>query len=64
MRGAPTSGTTDDDAPGKQDAGTWAEEQYTGTGFPGHFYLKYDLYRHYFPMMALGRYVRGLEQRS
>ncbi|KAI2611919.1 putative squalene-hopene-cyclase [Hypoxylon sp. NC1633] len=38
-------------------AATWSEDVYTGTGFPGHFYLGYDLYRHYFPMMALGRYV-------
>ena len=42
------------------DARTWHETQYTGTGFPGHFYLGYDLYRHYFPVMALGRYVRRL----
>lgn len=39
------------------DAGaTWQEKEYTGTGFPGFFYIGYDLYRHYFPMMALGRY--------
>lgn len=44
------------------EARTWHERQYTGTGFPGHFYLGYDLYRHYFPMMALGRYVQGLEK--
>ena len=25
-----------------------------GTGFPRHFYLRYHLYRHYFPLMALG----------
>ena len=30
---------------------------YTATGFPGHLCLEYDQYRHYFPMMALGRYV-------
>ena len=39
---------------------TWPERQFTGTGFPGHFYLGYDLYRHYFPVMALGRYVRAM----
>jgi len=64
-----------------QDAGTWIETEYTGTGFPGYgvgqtiklsdpdvarrlmqgpelsraFMLRYDLYRHYFPLMALGR---------
>jgi squalene-hopene/tetraprenyl-beta-curcumene cyclase len=39
--------------------GTWRERQFTGTGFPNHFYLRYHLYRHYFPMMALGRYVEA-----
>jgi len=37
-------------------AGSWREEEFTGTGFPRHFYLRYHLYRHYFPLMALGRY--------
>ncbi|MGD1908036.1 MAG: squalene--hopene cyclase [Leptolyngbyaceae cyanobacterium] len=36
--------------------GTWDEAEFTGTGFPGHFYIRYHLYRQYFPMMALGRY--------
>jgi len=39
--------------------GTWDEPEYTGTGFPGDFYLNYHLYRHVFPVMALGRIVRG-----
>lgn len=39
--------------------GTWDENAPTGTGFPQHFYLNYTLYRHYFPMMALGRYARA-----
>jgi squalene-hopene/tetraprenyl-beta-curcumene cyclase len=38
---------------------TWDEPAATGTGFPNHFYLRYHLYRHYFPMMALGRYLRA-----
>ncbi len=37
-------------------AGSWAEAEFTGTGFPRHFYLRYHLYRHYFPLMALGRF--------
>ena len=37
-------------------AGSWEEEAFTGTGFPRHFYLRYHLYRHYFPLMALGRF--------
>ncbi|CAG8265403.1 unnamed protein product [Penicillium salamii] len=42
----------------RSDEASWPETQYTGTGFPNHFYLGYSLYSHYFPMMALGRYVR------
>lgn len=48
---------------GSGNGATWSEDVYTGTGFPGHFYLGYDFYRHYFPMMALGRYVRAVEGR-
>ncbi len=36
--------------------GTWEEAEFTGTGFPRVFYLKYHLYRHYFPLYALGRH--------
>ena len=43
----------------KQVGATWPETAYTGTGFPGFFYIGYDMYRHYFPMMALGRYYQG-----
>jgi squalene-hopene/tetraprenyl-beta-curcumene cyclase len=39
--------------------GTWDEPEYTGTGFPGDFYINYHLYRQVFPVMALGRYLRG-----
>ena len=43
-----------------QDAdGNWREEQFTGTGFPKVFYLKYHMYRLYFPLMALARYKRA-----
>jgi squalene-hopene/tetraprenyl-beta-curcumene cyclase len=38
--------------------GSWDETEFTGTGFPKVFYLRYHLYRHYFPLMALGRYAR------
>ncbi|ACU75510.1 squalene-hopene cyclase [Catenulispora acidiphila DSM 44928] len=40
--------------------GTWDEDHYTGTGFPGDFYLNYHLYRLVFPISALGRYVRAV----
>jgi len=36
--------------------GTWDEPWYTGTGFPGDFYINYHLYRQVFPLMALGRF--------
>src|SRR5688572_5077773 len=37
--------------------GTWEEPQITGTGFPRVFYLKYDMYRQNFPLLALATYV-------
>ncbi|MDQ6808715.1 MAG: squalene--hopene cyclase [Verrucomicrobiota bacterium] len=37
--------------------GAWNEPQITGTGFPGVFYLKYDMYRQNFPLLALATYV-------
>ena len=40
--------------------GSWDEQPFTGTGFPKVFYLKYHLYRHYFPLYALARYRRLL----
>jgi len=36
--------------------GSWSEEDFTGTGFPGVFYLKYHLYKNSFPVYALARY--------
>jgi len=39
--------------------GTWDEPWYTGTGFPGDFYINYHLYRLVFPITALGRYLGG-----
>ncbi len=42
----------------QREDGTWDERPYTGTGFPKVFYLKYHLYRIYFPLMALARAAR------
>jgi squalene-hopene/tetraprenyl-beta-curcumene cyclase len=36
--------------------GSWDEAEFTGTGFPQVFYLKYHLYRNCFPLYALARY--------
>lgn len=40
--------------------GSWAESATTGTGFPCVFYLKYDLYRLHFPLLALATYRKLL----
>lgn len=39
----------------RQTGGTWEEPEYTGTGFPRDFYIKYHLYRHLFPTLALAQ---------
>jgi squalene-hopene/tetraprenyl-beta-curcumene cyclase len=43
--------------PDHDPAGSWCETEFTGTGFPKVFYLRYHLYRLYFPIMAIGRYL-------
>ena len=37
-------------------SGGWDEREFTGNGFPNHFYMRYYLYPHYFPLMALGQF--------
>jgi squalene-hopene/tetraprenyl-beta-curcumene cyclase len=39
----------------QEEDGGWREDDFTGTGFPKVFYLKYHLYALYFPLMALAR---------
>ena len=46
----------------QQADGTWDETWFTGTGFPGDFSINYHLYHQVFPVMALGRYVRGWDR--
>ncbi|HNR99533.1 MAG TPA: squalene--hopene cyclase [Planctomycetota bacterium] len=41
---------------GQESDGAWRERNFTGTGFPSVFYLKYHFYPRYFPLMALGAY--------
>ncbi len=41
--------------------GDWPEEDYTGTGFPRVFYLRYHGYRRIFPLWALAR-LRNLRR--
>jgi len=40
----------------QNDDGSWSESEFTGTGFPCVFYLKYHLYRNSFPLYALARF--------
>ncbi|MEY3275376.1 MAG: Squalene-hopene cyclase [Verrucomicrobiota bacterium] len=42
----------------QNDDGSWTEEEITGTGFPKVFYLKYDMYRNAWPLLALATYRR------
>ncbi len=44
--------------------GSWTEDEITGTGFPQVFYLKYDMYRNAWPLLALATYRRLLRGQS
>jgi squalene-hopene/tetraprenyl-beta-curcumene cyclase len=44
--------------------GCWDEDLYTGTGFPGDFYINYEMYRLVFPISAIGRYVAAHAERG
>lgn len=48
----------------QNEAGAWDENEFTGTGFPNHFYLRYYMYAHYFPLMALGRFRRRFAKKN
>ncbi len=41
--------------------GSWSEDEITGTGFPKVFYLKYDMYRNSWPLLALATYRNLIE---
>jgi squalene-hopene/tetraprenyl-beta-curcumene cyclase len=41
--------------------GSWTEGETTGTGFPKVYYLKYDMYRNTWPLLALATYNRLLQ---
>ena len=47
----------------QKENGTWDEPYFTGTGFPGDFYIKYHEYRNYFPLLALARIRTDLQRR-
>lgn len=44
--------------------GSWSEAETTGTGFPKVFYLKYDMYRNTWPLLALATYRKLLGARQ
>jgi squalene-hopene/tetraprenyl-beta-curcumene cyclase len=46
----------------KEGGKSWVEQLYTAAGFPGSYDFRYEYYKHYFPMMALGRYSRAMEK--
>ena len=43
----------------QQKDGSWKCPDFTGTGFPRVFYLKYHLYEDYFPLLALTTYAKA-----
>jgi squalene-hopene/tetraprenyl-beta-curcumene cyclase len=40
--------------------GSWTEHEPTGTGFPKVYYLKYDMYRNSWPLLAMATYRKLL----
>jgi squalene-hopene/tetraprenyl-beta-curcumene cyclase len=42
--------------------GAWDENEFTGGGFPNHFYMRYYLYPHYFPLLALSNFRARLRK--
>lgn len=42
----------------QEEDGTWEETEFTGTGFPIVFYLRYHYYPIYFPLLALAQWAR------
>jgi squalene-hopene/tetraprenyl-beta-curcumene cyclase len=48
----------------QRDDGSWDEPEFTGTGFPRVFYLRYHYYPIYFPLLALSQFVRQLDSQK
>ncbi len=42
--------------------GSWIEPEVTGTGFPRVFYLRYDMYRNNWPLLALATFRKQRER--
>jgi squalene-hopene/tetraprenyl-beta-curcumene cyclase len=48
----------------QRDNGTWDEPEFTGTGFPRVFYLRYHYYPIYFPLLALSQWAAKAPPRA
>jgi len=48
----------------QNDDGWWEDSEFTGTGFPNHLYLRYHMYAHYFPLIALGRFRKRIAREN
>ncbi|EEF59508.1 squalene--hopene cyclase [Pedosphaera parvula] len=44
--------------------GSWTELETTGTGFPRVYYLKYDIYRNTWPLLAMATYRKMLDPKE
>ncbi|MDO4550193.1 MAG: squalene--hopene cyclase [Planctomycetia bacterium] len=44
--------------------GSWTQKEFTGTGFPAVFYLRYHYYHQYFPLMAISRWMTKIQESS
>ena len=44
--------------------GTWTEREFTGTGFPRVFYLRYHYYPIYFPLLAMSKWQLKVGRRG
>lgn len=50
--------------PAETNRDLWFERDFTGTGFPNAFYLRYHYYAVYFPILALAAYRNALAHRE
>jgi squalene-hopene/tetraprenyl-beta-curcumene cyclase len=48
----------------QQPDGQWKETLITGTGFPKVFYLRYDMYRNNWPLLALATYNKLRQEQT
>lgn len=44
--------------------GTWDEPEFTGTGFPQVYYLRYHYYPIYFPLLALSQWAKKVQPKN